>query len=85
MFGWGLSSQINNPQSYSKQRVTAGEKLDHLISISPPQGHATSPAEGWGGMGSSSKDLAGKQLSLAQRSPGGAPILLDVWGQSLVN
>lgn len=50
MFGWGLSSQINNPQSYSKQRVTAGEKLDHLISISPPpQGHATSPAEGWDG------------------------------------
>lgn len=47
MFGWCLSSQINNPQSYSKQRVTAGEKLDHLISISSPQGRATSPAEGW--------------------------------------
>lgn len=42
MFGWGLSSQINNPQPYSKQRVAFEEGLDHLISISPPQRRGTS-------------------------------------------
>ena len=53
MFGWGLSSPNKQSTTLFKTEGHTGEGPGHLISISPPQGSATSylegPADRWGG------------------------------------
>lgn len=58
MFGWGLSSPNKQSTTLFKTEGHTGEGPGHLISISPPQGSATSYLEGpqTGGVGGSGRD-----------------------------
>lgn len=87
MFGWGLSSPNKQSTTLFKTEGHTGEGPGLLISISPPQGSATSYLEGpqTGGVGGGGRDQGWAAATIHPEVTWGPPILLDVWGKSLAN